>query len=112
MKIALPVSEGRLCMHFGHCDSFMVFDVDENSKTITGKTELPAPPHQPGLLPRWLAGHNVNCIIAGGMGSRAQGLFAENRIRVITGASPDDPENTVKKFLAGSLVTGANVCDH
>ena len=112
MKIALPVSNGKLCMHFGHCESFIIFDVDETTKAITGRTELAAPPHQPGLLPTWLAGHRVNCIIAGGMGSRAQDLFAENRIRVVTGASSADPETTAKNFLSDTLVTGANVCDH
>ena len=69
-------------------------------------------PHEPGLLPRWLAEKGVTQIIAGGMGARAQQLFAERGIQVVTGAPADDPETLVKAFLSGTLVTGENACDH
>jgi ATP-binding protein involved in chromosome partitioning len=71
-----------------------------------------APPHEPGLLPGWLAKQGVNLIIAGGMGSRAQGLFQQNRIGVVTGAMESDPEKAVLSYLNGTLTTGSNVCDH
>ncbi|MCK7542001.1 MAG: hypothetical protein MZV63_69485 [Marinilabiliales bacterium] len=32
-------------------------------------------PHEPGLLPGWLAEKGVTDVIAGGMGQRAIGLF-------------------------------------
>jgi len=56
----------------------------------------------------------VNIIIAGGMGGRAQQLFSQNGVQVVTGASPDSgsPEEIVKIYLTGSLQTGANPCDH
>jgi ATP-binding protein involved in chromosome partitioning len=54
----------------------------------------------------------AHIIIAGGMGSRAQGLFNDNGIKVITGAPQDSPESLVNQYLKDSLVTGANVCDH
>jgi predicted Fe-Mo cluster-binding NifX family protein len=54
----------------------------------------------------------ANVIIAGGMGSRAQGLFNENGIKVVTGAPADTPESLVHRYLTEKLVTGANVCDH
>lgn len=46
--------------------------------TITGQRLLTPPPHEPGVLPKWLHDQGVNLIIAGGMGQRAQGLFNEN----------------------------------
>jgi ATP-binding protein involved in chromosome partitioning len=46
------------------------------------------------------------------MGSRAQQLFEEGGIKVVTGAPMDTPESLVNQFLAGILVTGNNVCDH
>jgi len=112
MKIAMPVSNGKLCMHFGHCEKFAVFEVNENSKQVLAREYLDAPPHQPGLLPRWLAEKGVSCVIAGGMGSRAVDIFREHRVRVITGAQAGDPEQIVEAFLHESLVTGDNVCDH
>jgi len=54
----------------------------------------------------------VNLIIAGGMGQRALSLFAENGIKVITGSPSHEPEALVQGYLAGTLVSGPNVCDH
>ncbi len=112
IRIALPLAEGRLCMHFGHCEQFMLIDVDPATKQITGKTPVTPPPHEPGLLPKWLAEKGVARIIAGGMGQRAQQLFAERGIEVVTGAPSEEPEQLVKEFLAGTLETGTNTCDH
>ncbi|MFC1462641.1 iron-sulfur cluster carrier protein MrpORP [Verrucomicrobiota bacterium] len=112
MRIAIPVAEGKLAMHFGHSEQFAIIDADTETKTIL-KTELETPPpHEPGVLPKWLAEKGANVIIAGGMGSRAQNLFAEQNITVVVGASADTPESVVTAYLNGSLQTGANVCDH
>ena len=112
MKIAIPMVDGQLCPHFGHCQSFGLFDVDEEKKEVTGREDLPAPPHQPGLLPRWLHEKGANLIIAGGMGMRAQQLFDQNAIRVIVGAPSAPVEDIVQAYLAGTLTTGDNLCDH
>ncbi|MBN2078359.1 MAG: NifB/NifX family molybdenum-iron cluster-binding protein [Spirochaetes bacterium] len=112
MKIAIPVAQEKLCLHFGHCEKFLVFDVDQARKTVNGETSLEAPPHQPGLLPAWLAEKGVTCVIAGGMGSRAQNLFSERNITVVTGAPSGDPKSIVNDFLEGKLSTGPNACDH
>ncbi len=112
MKIAIPIAEGKLAMHFGHCAEFAMVEVDAKTKTITGKQSLTPPPHEPGVLPRWLHEQGVHVIIAGGMGSRAQALFVENGIKVMIGAPSESPEVLVAAYLAGTLQTGANVCDH
>ena len=112
MKIAIPVADGKLCMHFGHCEQFALLDVDEQAKKITGKQLLTPPAHEPGVLPRWLHEQGANIIIAGGMGSRAQSLFAENGIKVIVGVPGDEPEKVAVAYLEGTLVSGDNVCDH
>ena len=112
MKIAIPVTDNKLCTHFGHCEKFEVFDVNDNTKNITGRATFTAPPHEPGLLPRWLADKGVKCVIAGGMGSRAVTIFKENGVNVITGAQTGDPGEILKEYMEGRLVTGSNVCDH
>lgn len=114
MKIAVPVAQDQLCTHFGHCESFLFFDVDPDTKNILKKEVLTAPPHEPGLLPKLLSEKGVNLVIAGGMGGRAQQLFQQNGVKVVTGASPANgsPEEIVNVYLAGSLQTGANPCDH
>lgn len=112
MKIALPLASGKLCMHFGHCEQFVLVDVDENTRKITGKITVTPPPHEPGLLPRWLAEQSVTHIIAGGMGQRAQMLFQERNIEVVVGAPAAEPETLVTNYLAGTLASGTNACDH
>ena len=112
MKIAIPMAKGNLCMHFGHCEQFALIEVDEKTKQIKGTILLNPPPHEPGLLPRWLHEQGANVIIAGGMGQRAQSLFAENSIKVVVGAPAETPESLVTAYLAGTLQTGSNVCDH
>ena len=36
----------------------------------------------------------------------------EKGIEVIIGAPMDSPESLTNQYLSGTLVTGANVCDH
>jgi Mrp family chromosome partitioning ATPase/predicted Fe-Mo cluster-binding NifX family protein len=112
MKIAVPVAQGRLCQHFGHCEQFALLSVNTEDKKIQSIEHLNPPPHEPGVLPRWLAQENADLVIAGGMGSRAQGIFQEQGIQVITGAQNGDPEEIVMDYLNNNLVTGANACDH
>ena len=75
-------------------------------------TYLTPPPHEPGLLPRWLHEQGADVIIAGGMGQRAQQLFAQSGIKVVVGAPADAPERIVESYLSGTLVSGQNFCDH
>jgi len=112
MKIAIPVADGRLCMHFGHCEQFALVEVDEGTKAVIGTTYLTPPPHEPGVLPRWLHEQGADVIIAGGMGQRAQGLFSQNGIKVVVGAPAETPEDVISAYLSGTLKVGQNVCDH
>jgi predicted Fe-Mo cluster-binding NifX family protein len=112
MRFAIPLAEGKLAIHFGHCASFALIDTDPTTKAILKREDLAAPPHQPGLLPPWLAERGVNTILAGGMGERAQQLFDEQGIKVSVGAPVDTPEHLVAAYLNNSLAVGSNACDH
>ena len=110
MKFAIPLANGKLTAHFGHCQMFALIEVAENE--ITDKQTLIPPPHEPGVLPSWLHHLGADVIIAGGMGQRAISLFSEKGIKVITGAPQLEPEALVTNYLDNTLMTGANVCDH
>ena len=112
MRIAIPVTDGKLSIHFGHCQQFAIIDADPDAKKVTN-TEMVVPPaHEPGSLPKWLSGLCVDLIIAGGMGQRAQQLFVKNNIKVVIGASNQAPEQLVKAYINDTLETGDNICDH
>jgi len=112
MRIAIPLAEGKLSLHFGHCESFALLDVDTERKEVLKREDLEAPPHEPGLLPRWLAERGAGMIIAGGMGQRAQDLFRQQGIEVLVGAPAETPEKLASDYLAGTLSPGQNACDH
>lgn len=112
MKIAIPTSQGQLALHFGHCEAFTFIDVDPDTQEILNTQASEAPPHQPGLLPAWLHDQGATMVIAGGMGMRAQQLFEQNNIKVVTGAPNGSPEEIVRDYLKGTLAVGENLCDH
>jgi ATP-binding protein involved in chromosome partitioning len=112
IRIAVPVAGELLCPHFGHCESFALFDVDPAAAAITAHHLATPPQHAPGVYPRWLAEQQVTLVLAGGMGGRARQMFAANGIEVVTGVEADDPATVVNAYLAGRLVAGENACNH
>ena len=112
MKIAIPVAQGHLNAHFGHSEQFAILEADDHDERSFKKSMHKAPPHEPGLLPAWLRELGADVIIAGGMGQRAQQLFAENGITVVIGAPADTPEQLASAYVAGTLHAGENICDH
>jgi len=54
----------------------------------------------------------MNMIIAGGMGQRACGLFAERGMQVVASASAETTEKLAVDYLAGTLPVGNNLCHH
>jgi predicted Fe-Mo cluster-binding NifX family protein len=108
--IAIPLENGTLCSHFGHCQQFAIIDAENNS--ISGETLVTPPPHEPGLLPAWLAEKGVTDVIAGGMGQRAIDLFNQQKINVFVGAPIKKSKDLANDLLNNTLSAGANYCDH
>lgn len=109
-KIAVPVKEGVLDGHFGHCSHFALIDVMD--KDIIAEDLVAAPPHEPGLLPPFLANLGVTDVIAGGMGNRAIQIFNQHNVNVFVGAPQLGAKELVNGFLNESLNFTANYCDH
>lgn len=112
MLIAIPINNNELDLHFGHCKKFALVKIDAKEKKILSREDIEAPPHQPGLLPSWLAQQGVTIVIAGGMGQRAKNLFDKCNIEVFIGAPQESPEKLVNSYLKGTLKLGENCCDH
>lgn len=112
MLIAIPVEQGKLCTHFGHCERFALAEVDTEARQIKSIKYLSAPPHEPGVLPMWLLKLGVNVVITGGIGRRAQQLLEQNNVKIVLGIQPETPEKLVESFLLGTLTSSSNLCDH
>lgn len=110
IKIAIPVTNGKLNMHFGHTQQFFVYNVEND--IITKEERFDPPVHQPGVYPSWLANMGVTNVIAGGMGQQAISIFTQNKINVFVGVTVKEPKELVQDFIEGVLDTRDNSCDH
>lgn len=110
MRIALPTTDKvTVDEHFGHCKMFAIHTVED--KKVVNVEHVMAPPHAPGVLPRFLGEQNINTIITGGMGQRAIDLFKAQNIDVILGARGSIAEN-LSVFLEGNLMSNGSPCVH
>jgi predicted Fe-Mo cluster-binding NifX family protein len=110
-KIAVPVDEnGVLDGHFGHCKFFEIITVEGNN--IVKNERIVPPPHEPGLLPKWLAEKGATDVIAGGMGHKAIQIFNYNNVNVFVGAPQLEATALANGFLNGSIEFTANYCNH
>ena len=108
MKIAVPAEGQNICPHFGHCESFILFDVEDGK--ITAENVIPNPGHRPGFLPNFLADRGAEVIIAGGMGGGAVDIFNERGVEVVVGAA-GDAKAAVESYLKGELKSTGAVCN-
>lgn len=110
MKIAIPLTNGALSSHFGHCEKFAIYTIENNA--IAKAETIDPPVHEPGSHPAFL--HELGCsvVIAGGIGFKAQQLMCQNGIQVVVGVPTLPLEDLVKQYMQGKLESGENRCDH
>jgi predicted Fe-Mo cluster-binding NifX family protein len=107
LRVAISTDGDFVSAHFGRCPSFTILEID-NGKVI-GKQTIANPGHHPGFLPEFLHKKGVAYIIAGGMGHRAEGLFAQTGIQTIMGISGSIDE-VIDKIIKGTLEGGESLC--
>jgi predicted Fe-Mo cluster-binding NifX family protein len=109
MKIAIASNNNEVSAHFGRCQEYHVFEIEDHE--IISDYKLENPGHQPGFLPKYLAEKNIDTIISGGMGKKAQDLFNRNNIKAIIGASGDTTA-VAQQVIEGNLSSTAEPCNH
>jgi len=111
MKIAVPVTkEGQIDEHFGHCDSYSIFTVNDE-KEITGikKIESLQGCGCKSDIASVLASDGVTVMLAGGIGGGAINVLYNSGIEVLRGCSGDASE-VVKLYLAGKVEDNGIIC--
>lgn len=110
LRVGFPTNdEVNVEEHFGHCAKFVVFSIEEG--IIVKREVLEAPEHAPGVFPKFIASHNIDVVITGGMGQRAIDLIKENGGQVILGAS-GNIASVLKVYLEGELYSKGSACAH
>ncbi len=113
IKIAIPLDEnGKPSAHFGHAPKFAFITADRDKKVIISKEELTPPPHEPNVIPQWLAENKADIVLTGGIGPKAETILNNNKVAVIKGVSGEDIEKIVIDYLNDNLKTQENMCDH
>jgi len=111
MKIALPAHQNLIDDHFGHCEYFTVFTINDNTKEIINQ-EIVASPAGCGCksnIAQILSEMGVKLILAGNMGEGAVRVLANSGIEVVRGCSGDVKAVTLK-WLDGSLIDSGESC--
>ncbi len=108
MRCVISTDGEMVSAHFGRCPEFTVVDI-EGGKVIKTKV-IKNPGHNPGFLPEYFGNMKAKAIIAGGMGQRASGLFAEKKIKSIIGITGTVAE-VIEKLKKGTLEGAENLCN-
>lgn len=108
MKIAISTDSEKVSEHFGRCPEFTIVEIKDNK--IKNKKIIENPGHMTGFLPKFFKEKNINCVIAGGAGFRAQELFKQFGIKLITGIQ-GNIDNVIKEFIKKELKQGEDLCN-
>lgn len=111
MKIALPSRQNQIDNHFGHCEYYTIFTVDNNTKEITNSEtiESPAGCGCKSNIAHTLSEMGVKLMLAGNMGEGAVRVLNNSGIDVLRGCS-GDVKTVALKWLEGSLVDSGDSC--
>jgi len=111
MKIALPSRQNFVDGHFGHCEYFTVFTIDDNSKQIITQETITSPEGCgcKSNIVQTLSDMGVSLMLAGNMGQGAVNVLNSAGIQVVRGCAGDVREVTLK-WLDGTLSDSGESC--
>lgn len=111
MKIALPTRQNLIDNHFGHCEYFTIFTIDDNTKEIiTQETvESPVGCGCKSNIAQTLSESGVKIMLAGNMGIGAVNVLNNSGIEVLRGCS-GDVKKVAQQWLDGTLMDSGDTC--
>ena len=108
-KVAVPTRENMVDDHFGHCDHYTIFTIENNK--VAARESYPSPQGcgcKSGIAPV-LKNMGVKVMLAGSMGEGAKNVLGANDIKVVRGCSGNVDE-LVAKYLAGEISDSGEGC--
>jgi predicted Fe-Mo cluster-binding NifX family protein len=110
MKIALPSNQNQIDEHFGHCEYFTVFTIDEQKKILSEeKIASPAGCGCKSNIAQTLAEKGVKLMLAGNMGQGAVNVLNNQGIDVLRGCS-GNVKDVTESWLKGNLSDSGISC--
>ena len=108
-KLALPTRGNEVDGHFGHCERFTVFSVDDGKIVAEESVASPAGCGCKSDIAGVLSGMGVGIMLAGNMGQGAVNKLAMHGIRVVRGCS-GGVRQAAEAYLAGSISDSGSSC--
>jgi len=103
VKIALPSVNDMVDGHFGHCESFTVFTIDENKRVVQEERIMPPPGCGcKSNIVEQLSAMGVSVMLAGNMGQGAVNVLQGHGISVVRGCQ-GPLKAVVEAWLAGQV---------
>ncbi len=112
MKIAIPTLDGKLCGHFGHCETFSFAEINPETNEILSITTGAPEEGVSCQCAGWVAEQGASIVLAGGMGGRPMMMFEQLGVQVISGCPELEIKEIVELFLNQTLEIGENACNH
>ena len=109
MKIAVTYENGEVFQHFGHTESFKLYEVEAGQ--VVSSEIIPTNGSGHEALADFLADLSVNVLLCGGIGSGAQAALAGAGIEICSGAA-GAADAAVSAYLSGALESAGVNCDH
>ncbi len=110
MKIVIPTKDGKLCLHFGNCESFCFVEADKETKEILNMENKVPDEGISCQSASWIASKGANVVLAGGMGGRPLNIFAKSGVKVIVGCPELPLKEVIEKYLNNELELNENLC--
>ena len=106
-KLAIPTREGRVDDHFGHCDHYSVFTIDDNKQVVsTERLDSPQGCGCKSNIASVMQQMGITMMLAGNMGMGAFNKLSAHGISVIRGCK-GDINDVLKAYLDGKLTDSA-----
>ena len=111
MKIALPSRQDLVDSHFGHCEYYTVFTVDDGKREIVSKETIPSAEGCgcKSNIAQTLSEKGVKVMLAGNMGDGAVNVLNKAGIDVFRGCSGSVTE-VAEQWLAGTIADSGESC--
>lgn len=109
MKIAVPTAGDQIDQHFGHCEKYSIFTIEDKTIAAVDYLASPAGCGCKSNMAATLAEQGVTILLAGGIGNGAVNVLAQNGIATIKGAA-GRAADAVTLYLRGELQDRGDVC--
>lgn len=111
IKIAIPTQDDVVDDHFGHCDHYTVFTVDNKSIISSERLDSPQGCGCKSNIASVMQKMGITIMLAGNMGMGAFNKLSTHGINVVRGCH-GNIEDVLKAYLEGSIADSAESCSH